>query len=194
MGEIKAIETVYNGYRFRSRLEARWAVFFDSLGIKYQYEPEGFDLGDGIFYLPDFYLPESKTFFEAKGVLSEIDKNKIERFIANSRKPIVIGYEGFEFEACDYWGDGNYEITSKSESYLCKCLKCNKWFFMGVCGSFTCRCCGAYDGDGHFVSVLNGDIEWRTLSEKDSRDMEVIKALNKARQARFEYGETPEVI
>jgi hypothetical protein len=29
--EIKAIETSYKGYRFRSRLEARWAVFFDAL-------------------------------------------------------------------------------------------------------------------------------------------------------------------
>ena len=32
---MKAIETEYNGYRFRSRLEARWAVFFDALGIEY---------------------------------------------------------------------------------------------------------------------------------------------------------------
>jgi hypothetical protein len=29
-GGVKAIETQYNGYRFRSRLEARWAVFFDA--------------------------------------------------------------------------------------------------------------------------------------------------------------------
>jgi len=42
MAEIKAIETVYNGYKFRSRLEARWAVFFDALGIEYEYEKEGF--------------------------------------------------------------------------------------------------------------------------------------------------------
>ena len=41
---IKPIETVYNGYRFRSRLEARWAVFFRAVGIEYQYEPEGFDM------------------------------------------------------------------------------------------------------------------------------------------------------
>jgi hypothetical protein len=27
---IQAIETVYRGHRFRSRLEARWAVFFDA--------------------------------------------------------------------------------------------------------------------------------------------------------------------
>ena len=54
MGEIKAIETVYNGYRFRSRLEARWAVFFDALGVEYEYEPEGFKLPSGKCYLPDF--------------------------------------------------------------------------------------------------------------------------------------------
>lgn len=53
---IKAIETRYKGYRFRSRLEARWAVFLDSLGVKWEYEPEGFDLESGR-YLPDFFLP-----------------------------------------------------------------------------------------------------------------------------------------
>lgn len=53
----QAIETKYKGYRFRSRLEARWAVFLDSLGVRYRYEPEGFDL-DGLWYLPDFYLPD----------------------------------------------------------------------------------------------------------------------------------------
>ena len=52
---IKAIETVYKGYRFRSRLEARWARFWDVMGDEYQYEPEGFDL-DGVRYLPDFWL------------------------------------------------------------------------------------------------------------------------------------------
>ena len=53
---IKPIETEYNGYRFRSRLEARWAVFFDALGIKYEYEPEGYTLEDGTKYLPDFRI------------------------------------------------------------------------------------------------------------------------------------------
>ena len=33
MREIKAIQTEYNGYLFRSRLEARWAVFFDACGV-----------------------------------------------------------------------------------------------------------------------------------------------------------------
>lgn len=65
---IKPIETFYNGYRFRSRLEARWAVFFDHCGIKYEYEPEGFALSDGEKYLPDFYLPEQDTYVEVKGI------------------------------------------------------------------------------------------------------------------------------
>ena len=56
MPDFKPIETEYKGYRFRSRLEARWAVFFDACGVKWDYEVEGFDLGDGIKYLPDFVL------------------------------------------------------------------------------------------------------------------------------------------
>jgi hypothetical protein len=63
--ELKAIETVYNGYRFRSRLEARWAVFFDALGVTYEYEKEGYDL-DGTWYLPDFWLPTLQVFVEVK--------------------------------------------------------------------------------------------------------------------------------
>lgn len=63
---IKPIETEYNGYRFRSRLEARWAYFFDLLGIKYEYEPEGIVLSDGSKYLPDFYLIDLDTFAEIK--------------------------------------------------------------------------------------------------------------------------------
>ena len=53
---LTPIETEYQGVKFRSRLEARWAVFFDRLGVKWLYEPEGFELPSGR-YLPDFYLP-----------------------------------------------------------------------------------------------------------------------------------------
>ncbi|MEU8035692.1 hypothetical protein [Streptosporangium sp. NPDC049078] len=64
--KIAAIETRYAGCRFRSRLEARWAVFFDHLGIAWEYEPQGF-IVDGTPYLPDFWLPETKTWVEVKG-------------------------------------------------------------------------------------------------------------------------------
>lgn len=63
---IPPIETRYKGYRFRSRLEARWAVFFDTAGIAWEYEKDGYNI-DGRPYLPDFYLPEHAAFFEVKG-------------------------------------------------------------------------------------------------------------------------------
>ena len=66
--KLKPIETTYNGYRFRSRLEARWAVFFDALGVKYEYEKEGYDLGEAGWYLPDFWLPQSEMWAEVKAV------------------------------------------------------------------------------------------------------------------------------
>jgi len=62
---IKAIETEYNGFRFRSKLEARWQVFFNSINVPSYYEYQGYDL-DGIWYLPDFFIPKWKCFIEAK--------------------------------------------------------------------------------------------------------------------------------
>jgi hypothetical protein len=75
---IAAIQTQYNGLLFRSRLEARWAVFFDTCGIKYCYESEGFSLPSGN-YLPDFYIPNQPSFrhndnglfVEVKGVATD---------------------------------------------------------------------------------------------------------------------------
>lgn len=54
---MKVLQTKFDGHYFRSRLEARWAVFFKCLGIPYLYEPEGFDLEEAGYYLPDFFLP-----------------------------------------------------------------------------------------------------------------------------------------
>jgi len=58
---IKAIQTRYKGYHFRSRLEARWAVFFEKMGLNWEYEPEGFEL-PGLYYLPDFRVTTPQGF------------------------------------------------------------------------------------------------------------------------------------
>lgn len=63
---MKAIETRIYGCRFRSRLEARWAVALTEQKIMWEYEPEGFDLGDAGFYLPDFWLPQVSMWAEVK--------------------------------------------------------------------------------------------------------------------------------
>ena len=86
MKDLKAVQTRYHGYLFRSRLEARWAVFFDMCGVKYEYEPEGYDIGDGLMYLPDFLLhgvigrDGGDLFVEVKGAMSGADAEKINRF------------------------------------------------------------------------------------------------------------------
>jgi hypothetical protein len=48
---IAAKPTLYRGQQFRSRLEARWAAFFDLLRWEWVYEP--FDLGG---WSPDFAI------------------------------------------------------------------------------------------------------------------------------------------
>lgn len=57
-----SLPTPYGGVVFRSRTEARYAVMFDELGIRWDYETQGFD-ADGTWYLPDFVL------FPALGML-----------------------------------------------------------------------------------------------------------------------------
>lgn len=63
---MKAIPTVYNGIQFRSRTEARWALFFDCIDAKYLYEPQLFPF-EPHWYLPDFLLPDANTWIEVKG-------------------------------------------------------------------------------------------------------------------------------
>lgn len=74
----KAIETVYGGYRFRSRLEARWAVFFDAVGLPYDYEKEGFVLDDCTKYLPDFWLPSLNLWVEIKPDLAMAEYTELD--------------------------------------------------------------------------------------------------------------------
>src|SRR5215813_8185385 len=76
-GPMKPIETRYQGYRFRSRLEARWAVFFDAEGLTWEYERQGYDLGDGLLYLPDFWLPQVWMWAEVKP--DEFDGAELEK-------------------------------------------------------------------------------------------------------------------
>jgi hypothetical protein len=60
--------TRYAGVFFRSRTEARWAVFWDRLGIGWEYEPERFELPNGQIYIPDFRIccGEDSTLVEIK--------------------------------------------------------------------------------------------------------------------------------
>lgn len=82
-----AIQTFYKGHRFRSRLEARWAVFFDALEIEWLYEPQGFIreadevFAERICYLPDFYLPELGFWVEVKGAFNSDSAKRLAQFL-----------------------------------------------------------------------------------------------------------------
>ena len=193
MAEIKAIETIYNGYRFRSRLEARWAVFFDSAGIEYQYEPEGFELVDGSHYLPDFYLPKIKgrsgpVYVEAKGVRTFADMQKISLFSNMGCGPAYREYG-------DYKGKPIYVVNNVPKSWDDMKDEFDK---SGIYYSFE-----FIDGDNYgafFYKFKNGDIG---LCGPDNLTSDELWGdvwggfewftphLLKARQARFEHGEEP---
>lgn len=67
---MKAKPTYYSGQFFRSKLEARWAYFFNLVGVKYTYEPKKFYLKDiKKAYIPDFYLKDLDIYLEVKGDL-----------------------------------------------------------------------------------------------------------------------------
>lgn len=190
MSEIKAIETVYNGYRFRSRSEARWAVFFDAIGIKYRYEWEGYDLGDGVYYLPDFYLPDMNQYFEVKPDIKRLlptERIKVNRLAQATDKYVIIGDSDFKLTGTESHPDNNFrEDTSLwgCDTYLVKCRACGTLYFENEM-SYRCTACGYYDGDGTFryISGENGDTRWA--------EDEYVEAITKAKQARFEHGEKP---
>lgn len=87
---IKPIPTKYKGILFRSRLEARWAVFFDELRLEWEYEVNGFDL-DGIWYLPDLWLPQVKMWAEIKPVEFTAEERKKAKLLTK-----LSGYECLE--------------------------------------------------------------------------------------------------
>lgn len=95
---MKAIQTRYAGLRFRSRLEARWAVFFDALGVAWEYEPQGFDLGHGVLYLPDFRViypgQDRPWWFEVKPLLSLIKSDDWLKLVLFARQQDIVLLDG----------------------------------------------------------------------------------------------------
>lgn len=209
---IKPIETLYHGYRFRSRLEARWAVFFDSLGVKYEYEPEGFQLPDGSMYLPDFRVmchaqrgdgcEPFPLYIEVKGVMDEASAKKIKAFS-------YYGWDGLLF----YYADSFPDNPSKSgrKPLLIVSDIPNIEYADDVCDS---RAMGSYDCLGfdlypHNYETVDGDhfgaypCAWEGkfglcgdeggyLGWGDN--IHTAYAYIAARRARFEHGENPQLV
>lgn len=171
---IEAVETSYKGYRFRSRLEARWAVFFDAMGLDWRYEHEGLHTPYGA-YLPDFVVfskfnPGDYYFVEVKGTPAQITHNDVLRWeyiVSSSRRFLALLAGDITSEPDDkqtiyalLMSDGFYKLR------YYKCTICHR-----ICFSLQCEC-GA-------STIVSPDI---------------IRAFTSARSARFEHGETPQPI
>lgn len=193
---IKAIETIYNGYRFRSRLEARWAVFFDEMRVKYRYETEGFDLGE-INYLPDFYLPEQKLWLEVKPEKpSKRELNKAQLLKSRVDHDVTVGIlhgepwvifdsdfpsSIIETSYClmllDAWVDNSDNVNC----LFSECRRCGKFLYYET---ITSHCPDSQYADGYDGY---GCCDRMGLTYTDN----LKRAYSAARQARFEHGEKP---
>jgi len=211
---LKPIETKYRGYRFRSRLEARWAVFFDLLGLQWEYEPEGFKLPSGTVYLPDFkvYTPQGKEiwyevkpgsvkdyskFTEFKGALDRFDDD--EEFLT-ARAALLSGdpmdmvkmkrerYAHYDTNICPRCGliAGSTHFGEETDA-------------LDSLGFYGCQPCDhetpSGKGNSKERGVLGIEVEpYKGQLSVDDLNAErfaglVLKAAQAARSARFEHGE-----
>lgn len=198
MNTITAIQTEYKGYRFRSRLEARWAVFFDACHVNWEYEPEGFALPNGQFYLPDFLLhgcagrSPSDLYVEVKGKMTEADAKKIRQFsgVTGTENHAVVNPILIVGGIPD--GDDIWDI----EEF---CQDIGYYGFPGIKGGPYPFNFETIDGD-YFVAHpgINKKGQFELFGDDrnytyDRDDAATLRAFKLARQARFEHGERPEV-
>lgn len=173
---VKALDTQYAGCYFRSRLEARWAVFFDFLHINWMYEPQGFELDSGDWYLPDFYLPDLDIWFEVKGVADPLGLAKFNEFAAamdNYRCAIAMGDIPRPEHVNAYSTEQLQIDTGHDYNYAwCRCGRCGRYGieFEGRSFRLPCKC---------FDTATEGD------RGHNADETTIVCAYNAARSARF---------
>jgi len=192
---IKAIETVYKGYKFRSRLEARWAVFFDAMGVPYEYEPEGLVLSDGSWYLPDFFLPEFNCYFEVKrkGLKGMEEGREAERKIRDGQNtggwagiicygdPVDNDLHIFCYDTTD-GGGGVYDDDKVT-------IGVHPVYHIPYLFASDDRRSRTFSATADFsVDIPMETTEYGKYKYSDFVTQQVIQARIKARQARFEKG------
>lgn len=171
---IRAIETRYKGYRFRSRLEARWAVFFDALDAEWEYEHEGYVI-DGKPYLPDFWLPSLQIHAEVKPrVFTEREFNlamgvRYGCILLDGTPQLKLYSIGWNWEEQDSYVDFSARMHDNYRYY----------------------CSGEDAGRVHIVECFQrGELFYSFGEDATCCDLDAFnRAIAKARGARFEYGE-----
>jgi hypothetical protein len=184
----KGIPTLFQGIKYRSLAEARWASMMTNLGMRFQYEPF-----EGNHYIPDFLvLGDNKILVEVKGGAFDLGTlaghtDKIDAGLhdvwdgdvllvggmpmleddgtTNYGHPVAgllrqrgEDEEGFE----DWWARGLWM----------RCSRCGAHGFYHEYGSWQCYPCGHHDGKHHLDdpnkdllarlwNLATNDTKWR---------------------------------
>ncbi|MBS1957102.1 MAG: hypothetical protein JST89_23130 [Cyanobacteria bacterium SZAS-4] len=85
----QSVQTNYGGTYFRSKLEARWAAFFDAYGLQWHYEAESFDLPSGT-YIPDFWLSSLNVWVEVKPEYQFADTDRYKELVQQVEGPFIL--------------------------------------------------------------------------------------------------------
>lgn len=186
MNQLTAIETRYAGRRFRSRLEARWAVFFDRLAIPWDYEVQGYVV-DGTPYLPDFELdfgiPSGEPFLvEVKGAQAELDRDLMAAVATTLRRNVLIlgPVPTVELGATGvlHWAVG-YDPETMWHQLM-----------FGYSGGKRMRC-APYQIGWDYRHAPPVEVVFGSTVRFVNAPRRVLAAYDAARTARFEHGETP---
>lgn len=188
----KAIETAHLGCRFRSRIEARWASFFDALGIPWEYEKEGYSLRAG-YYLPDFWMPAQDCWIEIKGSKpSDTEIALASNLCAATHKHVYLFHGAIHVPLgaqlppsaiCFYpvkdESSGCMEVQSDDTYYWCQCHFCEALgiCFQGRSNRLPCKSAGCMKAGGDPDKGYN--FSSQTL----------VAAYSVASSSRFEFGE-----
>jgi len=218
---IKAIETEWKGYRFRSRLEARWAVFFEHMGWGWKYEHQGYEIGwsERRGWLPDFEIVIPGDFGLDVHCYVEVKGDK--QFLADGKFADALDFNGgppnfAEFH--DLWSrtlrlfEGQarpimllgeipyYETGVVFVPMLCwqkgiSLLWCAVLPREVVTKEARLLFQAFFDGEQQVCNIQSGGVEdWQPKIARTPKGVTVIRsALDAARQARFEHGEKPKL-
>ncbi len=198
--EIKARKTNYGGVLFRSRIEARWAVFLDSLGVEYDYEPFYEEVGnDYVYYnyMPDFYLPKQEKFIEVKPGKPTVVEERKAAFWCKDIQDIVILFnlnpptDKLE-NGWLYHFPSIKKVPMVMENYWWgECRKCGH---IDISEYAYVTSCGCYNIDYYNKVWEKEEIGSQEYSKSFSRSKRLMKAYLTAKKYNFNPGLNPRVI
>jgi hypothetical protein len=142
----RGIQTLYKGVLFRSRTEARWAAYFDGVEWRWSYEP--FDLYG---YIPDFLLhfPAGEMVCEVKALDEDFRAAEIKLDCSTWEGPALIVAQNIEGKLCGRIRDWGTGMPEWCDAEFFTCISCGSVSVLAVEGDWSCRVCGAGNGNAH---------------------------------------------